>query len=355
MPRVLIAEDAQYVQYLLKQVLQDQGHQVFTALDGYEALRQIEALHMDLLLLDLHLPGLDGLQVITEAHKKWPKLPYLVISGYVDEDIESKLLAQGVAQILRKPIENQILTRAVLEESEPARRICVLSEEPDCLKPFMKKLEDLGYRAESLWQFDLAQSRILHRPYNAVIVWISPGNEGLRMAMEQICRNLRAKDEWTPVFIPQWAMTESLQGLEIQSIPSEEPDSDLLYTRLADTIGLQRKTELDSVVVIQLAGSIDRDDVLAGAIHSALTQRKSILFDVRQMKYAGPYVKKHLEEVFLKAEELHLKTGFLVSPGNAALPLDQWTSQIGDQVQVFDNQSQAIQAIAERGTQGKTR
>jgi hypothetical protein len=128
-----------------------------------------------------------------------------------------------------------------------------------------------------------------------------------------------------------------------------------LYTRLADTIGLQRKTELDSVVVIQLAGSIDRDDVLAGAIHSALTQRKSILFDVRQMKYAGPYVKKHLEEVFLKAEELHLKTGFLVSPGNAALPLDQWTSQIGDQVQVFDNQSQAIQAIAERGTQGKTR
>ncbi len=355
MPRVLIAEDAQYVQYLLKQVLQDQGHQVLTALDGYETIRQINAHHIDLLLLDLHLPGLDGLQVVAEAHKKWPKMPYLVISGYVDEELESKLLAQGAARILRKPVDNQTLVQAVREESEPARRICVLSEDPDGLKPFLKKLDDLGYQAESLWRFDLAQSRILHRAFHAVVVWIPPGNEGLRMTTEDLCRNLRQKDEWVPVFIPRWAMTDTLQRLEIQPIASENPDSDLLYTRLADTIGLQRSTDLDSAVVIQLAGSIDRDDVLAAEIHSALTQRKNILFDVRQMKYAGPYVKKHLEEVFLKAEELHLKTGFLVSSGAATLPLEEWTARMGEQVMVFDNQSQAFQTIAGRGAQGKIR
>jgi len=355
MPRVLIAEDAQYVQYLLKQVLQDQGHQIFTALDGYETLRQIEALHIDLLLLDLHLPGLDGLQVMAEAHKKWPKLPYLVISGYVDEELESKLLAQGAARILRKPVDNQTLAQAVREESEPARRICVLSEDPENLKPFQKKLEDLGYQAESLWRFDLAQSRILHRAFNAVIIWIARGNEGLQMTTENLCRGLRQKDEWVPIFLPQWAMTDSLQRLEIKPIASESPDSDLLYTHLADAIGLQRSTDIESAVVIQLAGSIDRDDVLAGAIHSALTQRKNILFDARQMKYVGPYVKKHLEEVFLKAEELHLKTGFLVSSSTAVLPFEEWTAQMGEQVMVFDNQSHAFQAITGRGTQGKNR
>lgn len=353
MPRILIAEDSQYVQYLLKQVLQDQGHQVVTALDGYEALRQIEALPIDLLLLDLHLPGLDGLQVVTEAHKKWPKLPYLVISGYVDEELESKLLARGAARILRKPIENQALAQAVREESEPARRVCVLCEDPDRLKPFVKKLEELGYRVECLWQFDLAQSRILHRAYNALIVWIAPVNEGLRMVTEEICRGLRQKEEWIPVFVPQWAMTDALRGLEIQPILSEEADSDLLFTRLADAIGLQRKTDLDNAVVLQLAGSIDRDDVLAAAIHTALTQRKNLLFDVRQMKYAGPYVKKNLEEVFSKAEAFHLKTGFLVSPGAAVLPLEQWIAQMGDQVLVFENHTQAIQVMTGRRPENK--
>ncbi len=119
---------------------------VFTALDGYEAFGRSRLFTWT----SASRPSSSGL-VASSDHRSAQKMAQI---AYWSSPVTSMRISNpncwlSVAQILRNPSRIRSSPR-VLEESEPARRICVLSEEPDCLKPFIKKLEDLISRGESL-------------------------------------------------------------------------------------------------------------------------------------------------------------------------------------------------------------
>jgi two-component system cell cycle response regulator DivK len=114
MARILLVEDNPLNRELMTDLLEMSGYQVESASDGEEALRLAASAQHDLILLDLTLPGIDGLTVARElnADPVLARVPVVVVSGHACKADEEKALRMGCRGYISKPIEmNDFLAR----------------------------------------------------------------------------------------------------------------------------------------------------------------------------------------------------------------------------------------------------
>src|SRR4051812_46122373 len=97
--RVLIADDSLSMRLLLQRVLANRGHQVYEAIDGEQALQMLHAHHPDVAILDVIMPGLDGLEVcrVVRADSDFASLKIILISANATVD---DALAAGADRFL---------------------------------------------------------------------------------------------------------------------------------------------------------------------------------------------------------------------------------------------------------------
>ena len=110
---VLVVEDNVLNRELTNAVLKTAGYHVLLAKDGAEALMLIGREHVDLLLLDVDLPFIDGHKVLEALHEKGIDVPAIFISGLPGEEPEVRAFAIGAADFIRKPVKNSILLARV--------------------------------------------------------------------------------------------------------------------------------------------------------------------------------------------------------------------------------------------------
>ncbi len=116
--RILVVDDDHAFRVSTAALLRDEGYQVEAAADGESAVRALRAQRFDLMLLDLRLPGTDGLRIV-EALRLWGEgVPILMISGFGTVDAAVEALHLGADDFLTKPVEPVVLcarVAAVLE------------------------------------------------------------------------------------------------------------------------------------------------------------------------------------------------------------------------------------------------
>ncbi len=108
--RVLVVEDDRSLGAFLKSGLEMEGHRVQWVEDGYSALAQAAANHPELVLLDLGLPKLDGLQVLAEMRARKDDASVLVLTGRTGSDVQVQCLDMGADDCLLKPFSYFELT-----------------------------------------------------------------------------------------------------------------------------------------------------------------------------------------------------------------------------------------------------
>ncbi len=96
MASILVVEDhAIFVQALVR-LLRDRGRYSVTAVgSGEEALRQLPSDQFDIALLDVSLPGVNGIDLVSQIHERQPELPCLMVSGYMAPHYVSLSMAAG--------------------------------------------------------------------------------------------------------------------------------------------------------------------------------------------------------------------------------------------------------------------
>ena len=116
---ILFVEDESLSRRAFAQILRAKGYQVAEAQNGVEALEILttgtEVLTkkaFDLVITDLVLPGLHGVNLIHQIRARWPKMPIIVISGYLSET-PRKVILEGFAEFIQKPIDPAALIAAV--------------------------------------------------------------------------------------------------------------------------------------------------------------------------------------------------------------------------------------------------
>lgn len=110
--RVLLVEDEELILMSTGDMLESLGHRVFTAASGEQALPILDAHPVDVLVVDLGLPGMSGSELAVQARKKYPKLHVVIASGNPDPSVLSNEWLAG-AVVLAKPYDEQGLTRAI--------------------------------------------------------------------------------------------------------------------------------------------------------------------------------------------------------------------------------------------------
>jgi DNA-binding response OmpR family regulator len=123
--RILVVDDEPSVCLALEGVLSRQGYQVATAANGDEALKFMERLPVDLALLDLNMPGMDGIQLMGEIRRRWPRTQIMILTGYGTLETALTALRQGAHDYLLKPSSPHDIIASVergLEERHKERR-----------------------------------------------------------------------------------------------------------------------------------------------------------------------------------------------------------------------------------------
>jgi DNA-binding NtrC family response regulator len=129
--RILIVDDEANARTALAELLRDEGFQVETAADGFKALPKVEEFGPDLLLTDLKMPGLDGLELMRKARESDPDIAAVVMTAYGAIDTAVAAMRQGAADYLTKPInvdELLIVMERVLERQRLHRESGILRE-----------------------------------------------------------------------------------------------------------------------------------------------------------------------------------------------------------------------------------
>src|ERR1700674_4773508 len=112
-PRVLVVDDEDSIRDLLAKTLALAEYDVDVAPDGRSALERMRLYPYDLLIVDLKMPGMDGLTVIREAKRYRADLPVIIITGYSTESSAIEAVNLGVAGYLTKPFRvPQVLAAA---------------------------------------------------------------------------------------------------------------------------------------------------------------------------------------------------------------------------------------------------
>jgi DNA-binding SARP family transcriptional activator len=110
---VLVVEDNVLNRELTNALLKTAGYHVLLAKDGAEALMLIGREQVDLLLLDIDLPFIDGHKVLEALHEKGIDVPAIFVSGLPGEEPEIKAFEIGAADFIRKPVKNTVLLARV--------------------------------------------------------------------------------------------------------------------------------------------------------------------------------------------------------------------------------------------------
>ncbi|GAC1337764.1 MAG: response regulator [Bradyrhizobium sp.] len=129
MAKIMIVDDDSAVRSAIRLVLEPAGHTVFAAGDGRKGLSILEAEDFDLVLLDIFMPGMDGLETMRLIHQRRPLIPIIVISGRpIASDVASgpDFLAMatrlGAAASLQKPFKPAALLATIAGCLEAAKR-----------------------------------------------------------------------------------------------------------------------------------------------------------------------------------------------------------------------------------------
>ena len=122
--RILIADDDDALRESLEMVLSAEGYEVVTARDGQAALALVEAQPVDLVLCDVRMPGMDGLELLPQLVRRLPGVPVLLMSAYGSADLAVEAMRRGAYDYLAKPFQPSevLLTLRKAREREKLRR-----------------------------------------------------------------------------------------------------------------------------------------------------------------------------------------------------------------------------------------
>ena len=114
MKSILVVEDEKDTNEAISQYLQYLGYKVISCYDGIEAVNKFREESIDIIILDIMLPGIDGMDVLKEIRKKDSTLPVLMLTAISEEDVQAQSFDNLADDYITKPFSMLILGKRVM-------------------------------------------------------------------------------------------------------------------------------------------------------------------------------------------------------------------------------------------------
>jgi len=131
--KILIVDDEENIALVLKDLLVSKGYEVTTAFRGEEAMRQLDGDRFDLILLDIQMPDISGIEILKEAKKRHSGIKTVVLTGFLEE-YKEEIQRIGCDAFLTKPFSIKtlikVLESTLLERDDDKEQLFVLVDDP---------------------------------------------------------------------------------------------------------------------------------------------------------------------------------------------------------------------------------
>ncbi len=111
--KILVVDDEEGARELFFTILSDEGYDITLANNGEEALAQFKSYSYDLVVTDIKMPVMDGLQLLQEIRKTGSKTDVIMVTAYGEVESYLKAMSLGAAEYINKPIRIKELKRIV--------------------------------------------------------------------------------------------------------------------------------------------------------------------------------------------------------------------------------------------------
>jgi two-component system, NtrC family, nitrogen regulation response regulator NtrX len=299
-PRILVIDDDAGVRESLRMTLEYDGYDIAGAATGQEGLALVEREAPDLVLLDVKMPGMDGLDVLTRLHSMHESLPVVMISAHGTPSSAVEAIRKGALDFLEKPFESTDRLRVTIQNAlEQAR----LRDENKSLKRAVEVRHQMIGESGALKQVMAAIGRAA--PTNATVLITGESGVGKELVARTIHRNsLRSRERFVQVncaAIPEELIESELFGHEKGSFTGatekqvgkfEQADKGTIFL---DEIGdMSAKTQAKVLRVLQ-EGEVER-----------LGSARTIKVDVRVIAATNKNLEEEIERGHFR-EDLYFR------------------------------------------------
>ncbi len=166
---ILVVDDEADTCRNLSDILTDLGYQVDTALDGFAALELANKQCYDIALLDLKMPGMDGLTLYRELRKLCSQTVAIVVTAYASKATAEEALAAGAWQVLPKPVDfPRLLEFVEIALEQPL--VLIVDDDPDLCSNLWDLLRDRDYRVAIAHDEEQAGRLLQNRDFRIVLI-----------------------------------------------------------------------------------------------------------------------------------------------------------------------------------------
>ena len=113
--KILVIDDEKDLCFLFKKILTPEGYTVFTAGNGYDGIKINQKSDPDIILLDLKMPGIDGIETLRRIRKKDSSVIVIIITGYGDAETIREAEDLNVYEYMSKPFNNETVLKTIKE------------------------------------------------------------------------------------------------------------------------------------------------------------------------------------------------------------------------------------------------
>ena len=166
---ILVVDDLRSIRLTLGGILEDQGYNVVTVDDGYQAIEVVRETHFDVVFMDIKMPGINGVQTFREVKKIDPKAAVIMMTAYSVEDLVKEALEEGAYTIVYKPFDIDRII-ALIEELLERTLILVVDDQFADRETLKGILEDKGYRVATARDGAEAIEMVKSRHYDIIFL-----------------------------------------------------------------------------------------------------------------------------------------------------------------------------------------
>ena len=179
--RLLVVDDDLDTCANLADILSDIGYDVRTASDASAALRTLDEQAFDIVLLDLKMPGMDGLQLYRELKRRSASTVAILITGYADAETRERAEQLGVWRILPKPVDVPALLPMISEAAEQPL-LLIVDDDHDFCASLYDVLRERSFRVAIAESAQEAAQQMNRHDFPIVLVdWRLPDADGLKL------------------------------------------------------------------------------------------------------------------------------------------------------------------------------
>lgn len=189
---ILIVDDDSSLRRTMAMIFERRGYVVETAADGAEAVERVRDRPFDMILMDIRMPVLDGVQALKQIKAMRPEAVVTMMTGFAIEDLLQDALAEGAFALLDKPVSIAEVI-ALIEQAQQIRQgalILITDDEPAAQTTLQNILTQQGYRVLLARSQEEAVAQVREYEFDVVLVDLRlPAFNGLDiyLSLKAIC------------------------------------------------------------------------------------------------------------------------------------------------------------------------